>query len=282
MQNLFHCYNLMNLSALLACFCLISPCAAEPGPRIGGSDPTAQSRLIASEAAHQTIYRAGVEITLKPGALTYWRQPGDAGVPPQFSFEGSENLKSAEVLYPAPSRIREDEGEAFGYQGKVVFPLHVMPKDVAKPVLLKLTADYAVCEKICIPVKAHMELALPVASAQARDAEIAAAEARVPVHLSQGETAEKLTILPQKDAQPTWVLTWKDAAQAGDLFAEAPAGWYFETKKAAKPGAFTIVAVEAPKSDATAPVAVSLTLTAPPGSANLNYEFTLPLKPANP
>jgi len=275
----------MYILVVFTCFLLIPPCEAEPGSRKASLDPTSHSRLIASGGTQQGFYRAGVEIILKPGALTYWRQPGDAGVPPLFSFDGSENLANAEVLYPAPSRIREDEGEAFGYRDRVVFPLHVTPRDMARPVVLKLTADYAVCETICIPVKSHMELTLPLAPGQSQDAEITAAEASVPVRLTDSETSGKLSVVSEVKAQnPTWDLTWKDAAPASDLFAEAPAGWYFETKPTATAGMFKIVAVEAPKTDAAAPVSVTLTLTGLNRSADeaRNIEFSIQLTRVKP
>ena len=123
---------------------------------------------------------AGFEIALAPGAITYWRDPGDAGLPPTLDFSGSDNVASVEPVFPAPKRIKEaDGGEAFGYDGGVVFPLRVKPRDPAKPVTLKLNADFAVCEKVCLPAKAHLELTLPSAPgsphAGAIDAALAAA-----------------------------------------------------------------------------------------------------------
>ncbi len=65
-------------------------------------------RLIAgSQPAGAAVIRAGIEIKLKPGWHTYWRYPGDAGVPPRFDFQGSKNVKAVEVLWPAPQRIPE-------------------------------------------------------------------------------------------------------------------------------------------------------------------------------
>ncbi len=118
-----------------------------------------QARLIAGGGD-----LAGFEIALAPGAITYWRDPGDAGLPPTLDFSASDNVASVEPEFPAPKRIREaDGGEAFGYDGGVVFPLRVKPRDPAKPVTLKLNADFAVCEKVCLPAKAHLELKLPSA-----------------------------------------------------------------------------------------------------------------------
>jgi Thiol:disulfide interchange protein DsbD, N-terminal len=274
MQNPFHPFKMMICAAVLPFFCLPPPALADSYANGRPGDKTSELRLIAAEHIRDGHYHVGVEITLKEGALTYWRQPGDAGVPPVFSFEGSDNLAKADLLYPAPTRIKEDEGEAFGYRGKVVFPLHVTPRDPTRPIVLKLTADYAVCERICIPAKSHAEISLPLPHGDSQDAALAAAEASVPQHLANDEIAGKLTLIPEKNAgTPAWRLAWKDPGPVTDLFAEAPDGWYFETKKTPLPNEFRLVAVETPTKDGALPVSVTLTLTGP----KQNFEFTLPL-----
>src|SRR4029453_2425373 len=83
----------------------------------------------------------------------------DAGVPPQFDFAASQNLKQVVVQWPVPQRIEEAGGITIGYLGGVIFPLRVEPRDPAKPVLLRLKLDYAICEKLCVPAEAKAELA---------------------------------------------------------------------------------------------------------------------------
>src|SRR5215510_7444300 len=124
-------------------------------------DARSAARLVAgSQPTADGVLRAGLEIRLKPGWHTYWRYPGDAGVPPQFDFAASQNLKRAVVLWPAPQRIEEAGGGTIGYVGKIIFPLRVEPIDLAKPVLLRLKLDYAICEKLCVPAEAKAELTM--------------------------------------------------------------------------------------------------------------------------
>src|SRR5437899_8694944 len=124
-------------------------------------DARSAARLVAgSQPAADGTLRAGLEIRLKSGWHTYWRYPGDAGVPPQLDFAASQNLKRAVVLWPAPQRIEEAGGGTIGYLGSVIFPLRVEPLDPAKPVLLRLKLDYAICEKLCVPAEAKAELAV--------------------------------------------------------------------------------------------------------------------------
>ena len=135
-----------------------------------------KARLIAGDGG-----LAGFEVALAPGAITYWRDPGDAGVPPTLDFSTSDNVASVEPLFPAPKRIKEADGsEAFGYESSVVFPLRVKPRDAAKPVTLRLNADFAVCEKVCLPAKAHLELKLSSANASPYAGAINAALSAVP------------------------------------------------------------------------------------------------------
>ncbi len=103
---------------------------------------------------------AGIEVRLDPHFITYWRDPGDAGVPPSFDAAASANLKSVEVRYPAPERLDEAGAQAFGYSDDVVFPLLVTPLDPAKPVTLAVEFDYAACYNICLPARAELTLTL--------------------------------------------------------------------------------------------------------------------------
>ena len=127
-------------------------------------DLQSAARLIAAQAHNESggrVFRAGVEIKLKEGWKTYWRYPGDSGVPPVLDFSKSQNVKAVTVLYPAPTRFPDGAGgNSIGYKGDVILPLHVVPQDAGKPVTLDLKLDYAVCEKLCVPAEANLELLL--------------------------------------------------------------------------------------------------------------------------
>ncbi len=171
-------------------FCLLAAShagAAEDASRWDG-DARNAVRLVAgsSPQAGAAPLRAGVEIRLKPGWHTYWRYPGDAGVPPRFDFARSQNVKAVDVLWPAPERIPEEGLTAIGYTGDVILPLAIVPQNPAKPVTLRLKLDYAVCEKLCVPAEGEAELQL-TGGASSQDAALAAAEARVPKRMALGE-----------------------------------------------------------------------------------------------
>lgn len=161
--------------------------AADDASRWDG-DARSAIRLVAGSlpAGQTTPLRAGLEIRLKPGWHTYWRYPGDAGVPPRFDFAGSQNVKAVEVLWPAPQRIPEEGMVAIGYTGDVMLPIAIVPQDVSKPVLLHLKLDYAVCEKLCVPAEGKAELLL-TGGPSSQDAMLAAAAARIPRKVALGQ-----------------------------------------------------------------------------------------------
>jgi DsbC/DsbD-like thiol-disulfide interchange protein len=143
-----------------------------------GTGPHYSARLIGGETAEGT-WRAGLDITLDKGWKTYWRVPGDAGVPPQFDWSRSRNVKSVTVLWPAPKRFVDHSGETIGYKDRVVFPLDVVAEDKGQTIDLALDAFLGVCEIVCIPVK--LDISLVQSAASAGDASlIAAFAARVP------------------------------------------------------------------------------------------------------
>src|SRR6478752_8520679 len=121
--------------------------------------------------------RAGIEIKMQPGWKTYWRYPGDSGVPPHFDFSGSDNLKEAKVLYPAPHLFTDETGQSLGYKDDVILPIAVTPENAGKPVRLRVKIDYAVCEKLCVPAEGRAELGLGGDSSH--ETALAVAEARV-------------------------------------------------------------------------------------------------------
>jgi DsbC/DsbD-like thiol-disulfide interchange protein len=153
-------------------------------------DAQSAARLISARAVNESggrMFRAGVEIKLKDGWKTYWRYPGDSGVPPLLDFSKSQNLKAVVVRYPAPTRFSDGAGgNSIGYKGTVILPLHVVAQDASKPVTLNLKLDYAVCEKLCVPAEAKLELLLTGAET-ANEAALDAAEARVPKAVAVGD-----------------------------------------------------------------------------------------------
>jgi DsbC/DsbD-like thiol-disulfide interchange protein len=115
-------------------------------------------RLLAGSRSGAVLL-GGIAFQLKPGWHTYWRTPGDSGVPPRFDFSKSDNVEAVTVLWPAPTKFDDGAGgTSLGYHDQVILPLRIVAKNADKPVTLRATVNYAVCEKLCIPVEANVEL----------------------------------------------------------------------------------------------------------------------------
>lgn len=217
-----------------AIFCAALFVALSPRPSFAADasewtgDSRSAARLIAGAAQRDKdgkLFRAGVEIRLAPGWKTYWRYPGDSGVPPQFDFAGSDNVKNVTVLWPAPHRLADSEGVTIGYKDNVAFPVRIEPKDPGKPVVLKLKLDYAICEKLCIPVDARTELSLSGA-AGANETTLVAAETRIPKSGALGGAGDIAITFARRDAasspQKILVDVKAPAGTTAELFAEGP------------------------------------------------------------
>jgi DsbC/DsbD-like thiol-disulfide interchange protein len=183
-------------------------------------------RLIAGKAPADGggALRAGVELKLSPGWKTYWRYPGDSGVPPRLDFSGSTNVQSVTVAWPAPHRFSDAAGSSIGYRDSVIFPLRIVPQDASQPVTLRLDLQYAICEKVCIPVDARAELK-PGGGAASHDAALAAAEATVPKAMALGDSKGlAITSVARDPADKRRVVVNVTAPERAriDLFAEGP------------------------------------------------------------
>src|ERR1700753_3297259 len=139
---------------------LVAAHAVAPAASAWDGDARSAVRLIAGDARSDAPLRAGMEIRLAPGWKTYWRYPGDSGVPPRFDFGGSSNVQQVTVLWPTPHGYSDGSGQSIGYKGGVILPLQVQAKDPTKPVTVRLKVEYAICEKLCVPAEGSAELVL--------------------------------------------------------------------------------------------------------------------------
>src|SRR4051812_25190274 len=116
-------------------------------------------RLLAGSRSGAVLL-GGIAFQLQPGWKTYWRTPGDSGVPPRFDFSKSDNVEAVTVLWPAQRKFDDGAGGvSLGYHDQIVLPLRIVAKNGDKPLTLRAEINYAVCEKLCIPVDAKAELA---------------------------------------------------------------------------------------------------------------------------
>jgi len=177
-----------------------------------------------SGGQEQGVWQAGVLVELEPGWKTYWRMPGDAGIPPQFDWTGSDISAAIEVGFPVPSRFNDAGGETIGYHDRVVFPVSVKPKAPGEAVNLKLAMFFAVCEEVCIPATAKTNLLL---GASAANPELIAWQKRLPRPAAAGEVPFITALrFETRGNKPALVVNLK--GQARDIFVESETSAYFE------------------------------------------------------
>src|SRR6266478_6943342 len=179
-------------------------------------------RLLAGSRSGAVLL-GGIAIQLQPGWKTYWRTPGDSGVPPRFDFYKSENIEAVTVLWPAPKKFDDGAGgHSLGYQNEIVLPLRIVAKNADRPVTLRADINYAVCEKLCIPVEASAELTFS-SVASTEDSALSAALDTVPKPASIGDP-NPLTIRDVKRDGKSSVLVDVATSDAREvsLFVEGP------------------------------------------------------------
>ncbi len=118
-------------------------------------------------------YMSGLNLTLAPHWKTYWRAPGEAGIPPQFDWSGSQNVGSVRLHWPSPQVITLNGMQSIGYLDALLLPVEVTPLDPAKPVALHLEMQLGICKDICMP--ASLTLSADLAQTRSEDGLIAEA-----------------------------------------------------------------------------------------------------------
>ena len=141
---------------------------------------------------------AALDVTLADGWKTYWRAPGDAGIPPQFDWRGSSNLLGVSISWPTPKALSQNGVQAIGYSDRLILPLKVAPKREGKSVHLTGELEIGVCKEICIPVTIQLSQDLPVTNLKP-DPRIAAAMADRPYSAGEAGVGRVVCQITQKD-----------------------------------------------------------------------------------
>lgn len=193
-------------------------------------------RLVrASEANADGMYRAGVEFRLEEGWHTYWRYPGEAGIPTEANFGSSVNLRSAELLFPAPETYSDGFSTSLVYKERVLLPLLVERTDETRPTIVNATLNFGICKDICVPGEADLSLMLPVNSLKDDDADKLINDAFASLPIGIGDMPSQFSKLEVtgtgKDRLVTFVAEVPRGEKQPELFVEGPAGSYHGVPK---------------------------------------------------
>ncbi len=115
-------------------------------------------RLVTTGTAAGGTLRGALQIELAPGWKTYWRDPGDAGVPPTIDVSGSDNIAGLEIAFPAPQRFRDADTVWAGYERPVTLALSFAVPTPDRSSRISADVFLGICKSICIPVQESFAL----------------------------------------------------------------------------------------------------------------------------
>jgi DsbC/DsbD-like thiol-disulfide interchange protein len=196
-------------TALLAILALTAPMVARAGP----ADDVARIEVLPGWQTPSGTQMAGLRLTLAPGWKTYWRAPGDGGIPPAFGWAGSQNIASTQFHWPTPEVIDQNGMRSFGYHGLVVIPVEVTPTTPGAATPLQGEVEIGVCLDICVPVRLQFAADLPPDTH--RDVAIATALFDNPIPGAEaGLTRVTCTVEPGEGS--IWVTAIMDLPATGE------------------------------------------------------------------
>ena len=189
-------------------------------------------RVSALEPSADGTIKAALDIELLPGWKTYWRDPGESGVPPSFKVDRSDNIRSAQIHFPAPERIKDAYSTWAGYSYPVVLPITMKQTKAGEKSLVEADVFLGICESVCIPLQTSFSLTVdPEKPANAFEKRLVrkafASLPEAPGHdfdvvdarVSEGNDGFTVSVtLPQADA-------------GSELFVTGPQGWLFHTPR---------------------------------------------------
>lgn len=124
-------------------------------------DNLIQAEILPGWRTDSGTQMAAIRITLAPGWKTYWRAPGDSGIPPNFDWSGSSNLQSVTYHWPKPQVFDLNGLQTLAYLGGLILPVEFTPARVGQAVRVTVKANIGVCEEICVPVSFTVNGDLP-------------------------------------------------------------------------------------------------------------------------
>jgi DsbC/DsbD-like thiol-disulfide interchange protein len=147
-------------AALLLFSLIASPLPARAETTEWAGNEGGRMRIVALAPDTRGVVRGALQIEPKAGWITYWREPGDAGIPPHINFPSSPDVTLERMSYPVPKRFDNGELRDIGYDGPVALPFELKVRDPSKPAQLTASAFIGLCRNICIPFQAEFSLSL--------------------------------------------------------------------------------------------------------------------------
>lgn len=239
--------------------------AAAPTHAVAASSPWfetdgARLRLVTIAAPDRDgTVRGVLQIALEPGWKTYWKDPGDAGIPPQIDVAASMNVASAEIAFPPPQRFDDGVSHWAGYGASVSLPVRFRVTDPARFTAIDADIFLGVCKEVCVPVQARLSVAPDDGFGD--EAAVVAGFAALP---TQPSPDFGISAVRDTGSELVAEVNLPEGVDAPELFVVTPSGWGLKPPVAERDGEkmiFRIPVIDRPKAKAEA-VQIEYTLVA--------------------
>lgn len=188
------------ISRFFALFLLAGSCIGLPvlADQTAGTEGFVRADVLPGWRQPDGGHVAALRLELAQGWKTYWRAPGDSGIPPRFDWQGSKNLKSIEIDWPIPEMTVTNGVRSIGYKNKLILPLRMAPVDPRHSIEITGLLEIGLCKDICLPVTLRVDAVMP-SDVTTVVPEIASALASLPITADEaGVSSVHCTLSPMQ------------------------------------------------------------------------------------
>jgi len=166
------------LSGALVTLVLAVACAAPVRGASTGASRNVTVALVSEEVSVQPgrPFVVGLHMRMRAGWHTYWKNPGDAGLPLRIKWSLPEGFLAGPIQWPVPERLPDGPVMSYGYEGDVLLPVQMTPPSLigTGSVTIAGTFEWLECKDVCLPGSAVLDITIPVLAGAPRPSRAAA------------------------------------------------------------------------------------------------------------
>jgi DsbC/DsbD-like thiol-disulfide interchange protein len=184
-------------------------------------------RIVTLAPDDKGIVKAVLQVDLTPGWITYWREPGGSGIPPQITPAAGSKAEVTGIEFPVPKHIRLGDIDDIAYDEPVTLPFTIALNGEADT--LDLSAFIGVCREICVPFQSEFKIDVAAAGhdTSAEEAIIRDAEAKMPAAPGPDFNIASFKLSPDRKALHLTLTLPSAGNDAPEVIATGPAGYVF-------------------------------------------------------
>lgn len=180
--------------------CILAGGAAQAGSGMPKApEDIARIEILPGWRAADGDHMAALRIKLADGWKTYWRAPGDTGLPPSLNLRASRNIEHVRFHWPVPDVFMDNGVRTIGYKDELILPITITPKQNGAQIDLTGELQIGVCLDICMPMRADLSVALPAIAGTPDRVIKRALRARPDTSREAGVTRATCVLKPLKD-----------------------------------------------------------------------------------